>query len=86
MKICKTDFSRKWIEFELDGKEYLIDFYDNFAHGVNQVKLYVEKGDEADIKVKSTYPPLTSVVKEFLLLLKWEVLYTWKNWLTKRRQ
>ena len=64
MKKSKTDISLKYIIFELEGKEYALNFRTSLLKGVYDVSMYGHEG-KADIKVLDTYPPLKRLIYEF---------------------
>lgn len=81
MKICKTDFSMKFVIAEIDGKDILVQFYDTHRKGVYNASVFVD-GKEA--KIISTYPGFIRRIQEAVLLIKLELKYAIKR-ISKRR-
>lgn len=71
MKILGTDFSAKWINFELDGKEYSIHFKDNFIKGTHEISVW-GKGGKLKTNITSAYPNLARRILELALVIRIE--------------
>lgn len=60
MKIFDVDVSVKHIAFELEGKQYWIDFRDNLQKGVHDISIWVNNS-KVNAKITGAYPPLKKV-------------------------
>ena len=63
MKIFDTDFTVKYIIFELDGKRYIVQFRDSLLKGMYDISVICD-GCKADAKILGAYPPLKRIIKE----------------------
>lgn len=78
MKILGTDYSAKYIRFELDGKEYDVHFRDNFIRGTYDISVWGERG-ETNAKIISAYPHLGKRILDIALIIRIEV-----RWIIER--
>ena len=88
LKIFRVDTSLKYINFELDGKQYSIHFRSNARKGIYDVSVWIE-GRETSVKIMETYPSLKIILVElwrihFPLWLKFKVRQRYKNQLTDK--
>lgn len=81
MKVFGVDTALKWIDFEMEGKEYFIHFQNGPFTGIKQVAVYVD-GKRKDIRIGNTYPPFWEVAKEI-----WRVwIPNWFRRITRYRR
>lgn len=79
MKVFGVDITAKYIIFEVDGKEYLIQFRISPLKGVYDISVWIEKR-EIDAKVKEAYPPHRKIIQEL-----WKIHFpNWLKWKIKR--
>lgn len=83
MKFLGTDFSRKYLIAEIDGKEVTISFYGSFWKGIYGSAIWVDSR-EISIKIKSTYPGFIRRIQEAMLLLCIKLKYL-ANHITRTR-
>lgn len=74
MKILGRDFSAKWINFELDGKEYSVHFKDNFIKGTHDISIWGENG-KIKSNITSAYPNVARRILELALVIEIEFKY-----------
>ncbi|WP_162145082.1 hypothetical protein [Cellulosilyticum lentocellum] len=72
MKFLGTDYSAKYIRFELDGKEYDIHFRDTFIKGTHDISVWGEKG-KTNARIISAYPHLGKRILDMALIARIEL-------------
>lgn len=65
MKIFGIDMSVKYIQYELNGKQYLVQFRSNLRKGIYDVSVWDDIG-ETDAKIIFAYPSLRRTIGELV--------------------
>lgn len=63
MEIFGTEFSVKYIIFELEDTRYTVQFRDSLLKGVHDIDIFTGK-NTMPVKILGAYPPLKNIAKE----------------------
>lgn len=62
MKLFKVDVSIKYILFELDGEDHLVQFRSSLRKGIYDISIWRGGKEEKDVKITGAYPPLRQII------------------------
>ena len=78
MKYLGVDHSLKYIVFELDGKQYTVQYRNTFIRGNYDISI-LEKGRITNAKIISAYPHLGKRIMDMALMTRLKL-----EWVIKR--
>lgn len=84
MKYLGVDYSMKYIIFELDGRQYTVQFRDKFIRGTYNISV-LKKGREVNAKIVSAYPHLGKRILDMALMTRLKMEWTIKRLLQRNR-
>lgn len=77
-------YKTKYITFELEEEQYIVQFRESATKGINKVRVF-KNGKEKDVKITSAYPHLYKRIEHIALVAKCEIKTAIKRLLLRSR-